>query len=127
MRTLEQLNFLIENAAAIAGSQNKLARMMEMNPSNLVEMKQGKRRANWRVIGKLRAICGEEPARVFMEEIALELEQSESADEKKAAEGLRTILAAFAEKEKAPQEGLYLAGGNGGIRTLDGALHPILP
>ncbi|MBO1249474.1 hypothetical protein J1777_06460 [Comamonas denitrificans] len=103
MSTLEELNLLIEKATAIAGSQNKLAKMMEMNPSNLVEMKQGKRRANWRVLGKLRAILGEEPARAFMEEMALELEQSESTDEKKAAEGFWAILAAFpeAEKEKA--------------------------
>ena len=101
MSTLEELNLLIEKATVIAGSQNKLAKMMEMNPSNLVEMKQGKRRANWRVLGKLRAILGEEPARAFMEEMALELEQSESTDEKKAAEGFRAILAAFPEKEKA--------------------------
>ncbi len=103
MSTLEELNLLIEKATVIAGSQNKLAKMMEMNPSNLVEMKQGKRRANWRVLGKLRAILGEEPARAFMEEMALEREQSESTDEKKAAEGFRAILAAFpeAEKEKA--------------------------
>ncbi len=95
-----ELNKLIEEATLIAGSQNKLARLMEMNPSNLIEMKQGKRRASWRVRGKLRAILGEEPTRAFMAEIATELAESENADEKKAAENFRVMLEAFPDEEK---------------------------
>lgn len=69
--------------------------MLELNPSNLIEMKQGKRPANWRVRGKLRAILGEDPAHAFMAAMAEDLEQSENEDEKKAADGLKTMLAAF--------------------------------
>ncbi len=31
------------------------------------------------------------------------------------------------QQQKSPLQGLICAGGNGGIRTLDEALHPILP
>ena len=96
-----ELNKLIEEAALIVGSQNKLAKMMDMNPSNLIEMKQGKRRASWRVRGKLRAILGEDPTRAFMAEIAAELEESENSDERKAAENFRGMLAVFTDEEKA--------------------------
>lgn len=112
----------------IAGSLRKLAAMLDMQAPTLVQMKQGTRPANWRVRGGLRAILGEDPAHAFMAAMAEDLEQSDKPDEKKAAEGFKTMLAAFdAGKEKAPQEGLNLVGGNGGIRTLDEALHPILP
>lgn len=60
-------------------------------------MKQGKRPANWRVRGKLRAILGEEPARAFMKALVEDLESSEREDEKKAADGFKAILAAFPE------------------------------
>ena len=90
-----ELEKLINEASLIAGSQRKLAGMLELNPSNLIEMKQGKRPANWRVRGKLRAILGEDPAHAFMAAMAEDLEQSENEDEKKAADGLKTMLAAF--------------------------------
>lgn len=86
---------LIEKATEAAGSQRKLAALLEINPSNLVEMKQGKRPCNWRVRGKMRAILGEEPARAFIAAMAEDLETSEHEDEKKAAEGFKTMLAAF--------------------------------
>lgn len=122
-----EIKNLIERAAKAAGSQRKLAALLEMNPANLIEMKQGKRPANWRVRGGLRAILGEDPAAAFMAAMAEDLEQSEKEDEKKAAEGFRAILAAFDGHEKSPSEGALSAGGNGGIRTLDGAINPILP
>lgn len=124
---LKNLNELIEQAALVAGSQKKLADLLEIAHPSLIQMKQGKRPANWRVRGGLRAILGEDPAAAFMAAMAEDLEQSEKEDEKKAAEGFRAILAAFDGHEKSPSEGALSAGGNGGIRTLDGAINPILP
>lgn len=95
MATLETLTELIERAAQAAGSQRKLAALLEMNPSNLIEMKQGKRACNWRVRGKLRAIVGEDPTHAFMAAMAEDLSNSENEDEKKAASGLNAMLAAF--------------------------------
>lgn len=91
---------LIEDAAIAAGSQRKLAALLELDPSNLVEMKSGKRPANWRVRGGLRAILGEDPARAFMAAMAEDLESSELPDEKKAAEGFQAMLSAFPDEEK---------------------------
>ncbi|MDA8445291.1 hypothetical protein [Paracidovorax valerianellae] len=86
---------LIEAAALIAGSQNKLAALLETTAPTLIQMKQGKRPANWRVRGKLRVILGEEPARAFVTAMAEDLSASENEDEKKAADGFAAMLAAF--------------------------------
>jgi hypothetical protein len=91
---------LIEDAAEAAGSQRKLAALLELDPSNLVEMKSGKRPANWRVRGGLRAVLGEDPARAFMAAMAEDLEASKLPDERKAAEGFQALLAAFPDEEK---------------------------
>jgi hypothetical protein len=92
-----ELKLLIEKATEIAGSQRKLAGLLEMNPSNLIEMKNGMRPCNWRVRGKLRAILGEDPAHAFMAAMTEDLEQSENADELQAAESFKAMLAAFPE------------------------------
>ncbi|MDL5037528.1 hypothetical protein QRD40_14345 [Comamonas sp. Y6] len=89
------LETLIERAAEVVGSQRKLAAVLEIYPSNLVEMKQGKRPCNWRIRGKMRAILGEDPARAFVAAMKEDLEASENEDEKKAADGLKAMLAAF--------------------------------
>lgn len=107
MTTQESLKDLIEKAESIAGGVRPLARMLDMNASNLLAMKKGERPANWRVRGGLRAILGEDPARAFMTAMAEDLENSEKPDEKKAAESFKSLLAAFP------------SGGNGGIRTPD--------
>jgi hypothetical protein len=90
---------LIEQAAKVAGSQKKLADLLELAPANLIQMKQGKRPANGRVRGGLRVILGEEPARAFVAAMAEDLEKSEKPDEKKAAESLAAMLAAFPDDE----------------------------
>ena len=95
MEPLETLRELIERASKAAGSQRKLAALLEMNPSNLIEMKQGKRVCGWRVRGKMRAIVGEDPTHAFMAAMAEDLSTSENEDEKKAASGLSAMLAAF--------------------------------
>jgi len=95
MASLEKLGELIERAADAAGSQRKLAALLEVNPSNLIEMKQGKRACSWRIRGKMRAILGEDPAHAFMAAMAEDLEQSENQDEKKAAESFKELLAAI--------------------------------
>lgn len=105
MATLEQLNLLIENASSIAGSQSRLADILGMHKSHITQMKQGTRAANWRVRGKLRAIMGEDPAQAFMAAMAEDLEASENTDEKKAADGFKAMLAAFAGgQEKSPTD-----------------------
>lgn len=95
MNNLDELAQLIEEAAKIAGSQRKLAEILEADPASLIQMKQGKRPANWRIRGKLRAIVGEDPTQAFMAAMAEDLEQSEREDEKKAAAGFKAMLAAF--------------------------------
>ena len=101
----EQLNKLIEDAILIAGSQRKLAALLDMEQANLAKIKKGERPANWRVRGKLRAILGEDPAQAFMAAMAEDLEASENTDEKKAADGFKAMLAAFAGgQEKSPTE-----------------------
>ncbi|MGY8529886.1 hypothetical protein [Paracidovorax citrulli] len=86
---------LIDKAAEVAGSQRKLAAMLDTNASNLIQMKKGTRPCNWRVRGKLRAILGEDPAHAFMAAMTEDLESSEHEDEKKAADGFKAMLAAF--------------------------------
>lgn len=108
MYTIKQLNLTIAKAAEIAGSQRKLAAILEMEHANLVKIKKGERPANWRVRGKLRAILGEDPAQAFMAAMAEDLEQSENQDEKKAAESFKAILATFPS-----------TGGNGWFRMLN--------
>lgn len=108
MVTVEQLNLLIDQAAAIAGNQVKLANLIGIPKNHITEMKKGRRPCNWRTRGKLRAILGENPAHAFMAAMAEDLEQSENPDEKKGADGFKTMLAAFPH-----------TGGNGRIRTLD--------
>ena len=103
--TLQKLNEMIDDAASAAGSQRKLAELLELSNASLIQMKQGKRPANWRVRGKLRAIMGEDPAQAFMAAMAEDLEASENTDEKKAADGFKAMLAAFAGgQEKSPTE-----------------------
>lgn len=86
---------LIEEASKVAGSQTKLAALLDTTGPTLIQMKQGKRPANWRVRGKLRVILGEEPARAFVAAVAEDLASSENEDEKKAADGFEAMLAAF--------------------------------
>lgn len=95
MTTLERLNLLIGEAEEIAGGVRPLARLLDMNPSNLLAMKKGERPCNWRIRGKLRAILGEDPAHAFMAAMAEDLEQSENEDEKKAANSFKSMLEAF--------------------------------
>ena len=95
MAPLQTINELIESAAEVAGSQRKLAALLEVNPSNLIEMKQGKRACSWRLRGKMRVILGEDPTHAFVAAMAEELAMSENADEKKAADGFQAMLAAF--------------------------------
>lgn len=89
------LNEMIEEASAIAGSQRKLAEQLDVDAASLIQMKQGKRPANWRVRGKLRVILGQDPAHAFVAAMAEDLAASDNADEKKAAAGFEAMLAAF--------------------------------
>ena len=90
-----KLNKLIEDAISIAGSQRKLASLLDMEQANLAKIKKGERPANWRVRGKLRVILGEDPTHAFVAAMAEDLAASENADEKKAADGFQAMLAAF--------------------------------
>lgn len=116
---LEQLAELIERAAAVAGSQRKLAAMLDTTAPTLIQMKKGERPANWRVRGKLRAIVGEDPAHAFMAAMAEDLEQSEREDEKKAADGFKAMLAAFPDGWRKRMFSALL----GALDAIQGALH----
>ena len=95
MATLEDLVALIDEASAAAGSQAKLAELLGLHKSNITQMKQGLRSANWRVRGNMRVILGEDPTHAFVAAMAEDLAASENADEKKAADGFEAMLAAF--------------------------------
>lgn len=95
MATLIELASLIDNASSTAGNQARLAELMGVPKSHITQMKQGKRPANWRIRGKLRAVLGEDPAHAFMAAMAEDLSASENEDEKKAADGFAAMLAAF--------------------------------
>lgn len=95
MATIDELNLLIEKASAAVGSQAKLAEILELHKSNITQMKQGTRKASWKIRGKMRALTGEDPAHAFMAAMAEDLEEAGGEDEKKAAEGFKTLLAAF--------------------------------
>ncbi len=95
LQSTEQITQLIDNAAEICGGVNRLARTIGTTGPTLIQMKQGKRPANWRVRGKLRAVLGEEPAHAFMAAMAEDLAASDREDEKKAAEGFEALLAAI--------------------------------
>jgi len=90
-----------EAASKVAGSQNKLAALLDTTAPTLIQMKQGLSSANWRVRGKLRAVLGEDPARAFMEAMAEDLAGSANPEEISAAESFRAMLAAFPADQKA--------------------------
>ena len=91
----DELNLLIDKATAIAGSQRKLSALLNIEQANFAKIKKGERPANWRIRGKLRAIAGEDPAHAFTSAMLEDLDGSENEDEKKAAESLKAMLAAF--------------------------------
>ncbi|WP_418121302.1 hypothetical protein [Variovorax sp. 160MFSha2.1] len=93
---------LIEAAAVVAGSQVKLAALLDTTAPTLIQMKQGKRPCNWRVRGKLRAVLGEDPAHAFMAAMAEDLALSDNADEQQAAASFRVMLDALPANEKSP-------------------------
>lgn len=95
MATLENLAALIDEASAAAGSQAKLAELLGLHKSHITQMKQGTRSASWRVRGNMRVILGEDPTHAFVAAMAEDLAASENADEKKAADGFKAMLAAF--------------------------------
>ena len=88
---------LIEAAAAAAGSQRKLSLLIDVQPGNLTEMKQGKRKCNLRTRAKLAEIAGYDLKAAVIEGTIEELEEGD-ATEKEAAEGLKAILKAFPAK-----------------------------
>ncbi|QTD44299.1 hypothetical protein [Ottowia testudinis] len=98
MSTSDKISQLIDEAAEKTEGLRALGRVIGVNPSSLIEMRQGKRPANWRVRGKLRAVLGEDPAHAFMAAMAEDLAASDNEDEKKAASSFEAMLAAFADQ-----------------------------
>jgi hypothetical protein len=124
MKTTE-LAELIEKAAIAAGSQRKLAALLDTTGPTLIQMKQGKRPANWRIRGKLRAVLGEDPTHAFMAEMADELKSSENEDEKKAADGFAAMLAAFPDGWRKRRNALALLTLDV-LKRLDSTIHSTL-
>lgn len=119
MATPKDLVALIDEASAAAGSQAKLAELLGLHKSHITQMKQGTRSASWRVRGNMRVILGEDPTHAFVAAMAEDLAASENADEKKAADGFKAMLAAFPSDWRKRM----LSGLRGWLGSLDGAFH----
>ena len=117
-----ELNAMLTAAIPIAGSQRKLAQMLDMEPANLIKMKKGERPANWRVRGKLRTILGDAPARAFMLAMAEELGQSENKAEREAA----AVFATFSAMLDAKSSTLTLGRG-AGVRGREQLVYMVSP
>lgn len=80
---MSQLNVLIEKAAAIAGSEYKLAKMLHMHQPTICEWKTGKRRCSPADRAAIAAIAGEDAAaetiEAVIETINLETEKGQKA------------------------------------------------
>jgi hypothetical protein len=124
---------LIELAAAAAGNQTALAKAMHTTPTRVSDWRMGRREATTGQIGLMAEIAGL-PA---LETIAA-VEAAQNSDfaalwsrivGKMKAAGVTaavTIVSAIS-LTMMPAPTNAATGGNGGIRTLDEALHPILP
>ena len=119
MATPKDLVALIDEASAAAGSQAKLAELLGLHKSHITQMKQGTRSASWRVRGNMRVILGEDPTHAFVAAMAEDLAASENADEKKAADGFKAMLAAFPSDWRKRM----LSGLRGWLGPLDCTLH----
>ena len=126
----------IEKATQIVGSQSKLAEMIGESASHISAFKAGRRYCGYKKRAAIAAIAGENMARAMLEAIAEDLDD-QVPHEAEAKAAFMAILRAFpvvtdeefvAQTKNGPEgPSLKVAGGNGGIRTLDEALHPILP
>ena len=85
---------LIEAAAEKAGSQRKLAALIDVQPGNLTEMKQGKRTCGLATRARLAQVAGYDLKTAVIEGVIEEFEGG-SATEIEAARGLKAILKAF--------------------------------
>ena len=86
---------LIEAAAKVAGSQVKLAKLLDTTAPTLIQMKQGKRPANYRMRARMRVVLGEQPAAAFLAAMAEDLAESENAIELEASASILAVLQAF--------------------------------
>lgn len=122
----------IERAADVAGSQKNLAALIGEKDSHISAFKNGTRYCGYKKRAAIAAIAGENVARAMLEAIAEDLSE-DVPYELEAKLAFEAILTAFPPETDAPTKNgpkkgpSKRTGGNGGIRTLDEALHPILP
>ena len=130
------LKLTIEKASKIAGSQRKLAELIGESEQHVSAFKKGTRPCGLKKRAAIAAIAGENVVRTLLEAIAEDM-SDDVPHELEAKLAINAILNAFppetdeefvAQKKNGPEgPSLKVAGGTGGIRTLDEALHPILP
>ena len=118
------LDFSIDRAAQIAGSQRKLAEQLGIQQAHLSEMKFGRRTCAVGMRVKIAKIAGHDPLKAIFEGLATKLDPSDEY-EAQALVMINTLANAIPDpgqgQEKAPeavkQRGLKTTGGEGGIRT----------
>lgn len=102
------LDFSIEKASEIVGSQRKLANELGITQGNLWEMKTGKRSCPLGMRAKIAHIAGHDTTRAILDGLAAKLDPSDEW-EQQALTTLQAVIAAFpdagentAEKAKNP-------------------------
>ena len=126
----------IEKASSIAGGQTALAELIGARQPHLSAFKAGTRVCGLKTRIKIAEIAGVDRVRTIFEYFVDSLDVDDE-HEKAARDALMAILDAFPpETDEPPESRKPLkaqslqgsgSGGIGEIRTLDKALHPILP
>lgn len=88
------LNLSIDKAAKIAGSQARLARLLDLYPTHLSNMKAGTRPCTIETRVKIAEIAGDDPQRAIIEGLVAQLDQTDEM-QAGAAKMLQSMLDAF--------------------------------
>ncbi|RMX09028.1 hypothetical protein EBQ34_14145 [Vandammella animalimorsus] len=98
-----QLKDLIEEAAAIAGSQSALAEILGLTKQNISNMKTGKRTCSTRLLTQIADVAGYEPGYFVVQAVIHRLEQSDDPLKREAAEEIKKATKEFLKPEKRVQ------------------------
>lgn len=101
------LNISIEKAASVAGSQARLAKMLDVYPTHLSNMKAGTRPCTIETRVRIAEIAGEDPTRAIIEGLIAQLDQSVEV-QAGAARMMQSMLDAFP-----PDHSLFIRGYQG--------------
>lgn len=121
--TMQQLNELLEQANEKCGNYSKLAEMLGVSRMLVSQWKTGAKPCPPEEQARIAEIAGFDPVEALVNAV---IERHAGTPK---GEALCRVLRRQRGQNKKPPEAIQGAGvgGNGGIRTLDEALHPILP